>query len=163
MDIIKLISTLFGIKKSIQSVKHTEKSTQSHMSDYEKEKLKAYQDLEDQQMEEMRIPELEKAVNDSFLAVDCKLSYMENKVWNIAGHISVQKNINKNNIVSLFEKGINICDCMPAHPIKLMKAAQYFYNNYYSPEKQLEYNKHIENIKEKYIALEKELNDKYQK
>ena len=157
MDLIKLISSIFGIKRGIQAANHTG----NYSNTYENERTKAYSNLQDKKMEELRIPELEKAVYDSFMAVDLKLTYMENKVWNVAGHLSMLKECSKNKVVSLFEKGIQICDCSPVNPMKLVKAANYFYDNYYSPEKQAEYCEYIQNVNEKYEALQKELNKKY--
>ena len=155
MNIFKLISAIFGPKKASFTINFAPKKSK------EQEELdQAFADLEDQKNEELRIPELENAIMDSFNAVGYELTYMPNKVANIAGHLSYEQQLNQTQTIDLFKTGINICDCAMPNPIKLVKAAEYFYNNYYSPENQLEYFNHTQRVSEKYELLFNELNEK---
>jgi hypothetical protein len=155
MDLKKIITSLFGKKNETQPTQ-----IYSHESN---EKINAYRELEDNKMEEFRIKELEDNIRASFEAVDFTVSYMENKIQNIACGLAIHKKLSYSQTSNIFEKGIQICGKAPVNPFKFVKVIKYYYDNFYSDEKQEEYYNHNETVKEKYANLEKELDEKYKK
>ena len=139
MNIFKLISSTFRVNKRNKS-RGIGFGMTIHLKNGNKEKTNPFTELEVQEVEELRIPELEREVRESFEALDYNLTYMDNKVANIALYLADEKELSKNKVFSIFERGIQICDVRPLNPYKLVKASEYYYKNYYSPEKQLKYN-----------------------
>ena len=163
MDLIKLFSTIFKHKKHKENEnKHfPEPENVNNLSPREKERIEEARKLDNQKMQEMRIAELEKAVQDSFLAVGYYLTNMDKKTVNVASFLSNYKELSKSEALSVFEKGVNICDRQAIFPLKMQLVVEHFYKNYYSPEKQLQYYDYKQNVKAKYKVLEEELARKY--
>ena len=156
MDLIKFFKSIFG-KKDKQVYKQPLPREHIQVSEHSI----ALRQLEDQQHEEMRIAELEANVRTSFEAIGYELSYMDNKVVNIAGHLSLNSKLSFAKTADLFETGIHICDCAIPNPFKFPKVIKYYYDNFYSDDKQLEYYNRTHAVIDKYAQLEKELNEKY--
>lgn len=153
MDIIKLFKILFG--------KNKKEEVKSKTSEVVDEKVLAYRELEDNMHEELRIKELEDNILKSFEAFNYSLTYMENKVGNIAGHLTSAQKLSYLQTAEKFENGICICDCAMPNPFKFPKVIKYYYENFYSDEKQLEYYNYNQSVIAKYKQLEKELVEKY--
>lgn len=152
MDLLRFIFSIFKIfKRKTNSVENFQSN----------EKVEAFRQLSEQEHEEMRIPELEQYVKNSFDANGCYLTYMENKVTNIAGHMSLTQELTSEKIHEAFSKGIMICDQMHVDPSKISQVAQYFCDNYYSYDKHLQYYTHTKNVIEKYSQLREEIEKKY--
>lgn len=158
MDLFKIIKT---IKSFFKKDKTTSEEVSENVNNVNIEKVNALRELEDNKFEEMRIKELERAIQQSFDANNYQLSYMENKVQNIAGYLTLHNKLSYDEAFGLFERGVQICDMAPIDAPKFVNVVKYFYENFYSDEKQLEYYKYAQSISEKYDKLEKELEEKY--
>lgn len=125
----------------------------------ENEKAQRYRALEEEMYEKTRNYEVEANVKTSLRAVDCNLVDFELKANNIAGCIVNEKSVNKSSLADIFVNGshVGIPDKSITNIFKLPKAAVYYYNNFYSKEKQLKNYEIAKATYEKYYKLMDEL------
>ncbi len=150
---------LFGKRNKSDNTTHEKNVPMQKATTNNSDKIERYRALEEEMFEKMRNPEVEKNVKIALEAVDCNLIDFERKANNIAGCILSEKSFKKQSLRNTFIEGAKVGrqELSLSNSFKLPKAADYYFENFYSDEKQLELFNQTEEIKEKYNKLMNEV------
>lgn len=123
------------------------------------ERVQKLRALEEEMFEKMRNHEVEENVKTSLKAVGCNLVDFEKKSNNIAGWIVSSKSMNKMAMRNAFVEGskVGTQDLSLKNSFKLPSAANYYYENFYSEQKQFEIYNNAQEIQKQYNKMMEEV------